>query len=87
MCSGLPVICSRYADGANDLVEDGKTGYIVDPFDEAAFSQSIETLLKEPKKARLMGKQAQRETEKFRFSCVAQGFLEAVQLALGQKQM
>lgn len=87
MCSGLPVICSRYADGANDLVEDGKTGYIVDPFDEAAFSQSIETLLKEPKKARLMGKQAQRETEKFRFPCVAQGFLEAVQLALGQKQM
>lgn len=28
MCSGLPIISSKYADGAYDLIEEGKNGYI-----------------------------------------------------------
>ena len=86
MCSGLPVVCSQYADGVYDLIEDEKTGYIVNPLDETAFAQKLEQLLADPKKAWLMGEKARNATKKFRFSCVAFGFLEAVSLALTQEK-
>ncbi|MCI8557484.1 MAG: glycosyltransferase family 4 protein [Lachnospiraceae bacterium] len=86
MCSGLPVICSRYADGAYDLIEEGINGYIVDPLDGASFTQKIEALLKDPDEAWLMGERAREMAEKFRFSSVSQGFLEAVGLALLKKE-
>lgn len=83
MCSGLPVLCSKYADGAYDLIENGETGYIADPLEEAAFAQKITELLENPKKAWQMGAKGRRKAEKFCFSCVSTGFLEAVYLALG----
>ena len=38
MCASLPIISSKYADGARDLVSDGENGYIIDPEDVDGFA-------------------------------------------------
>lgn len=77
MCAGLPVVCSRYADGAYDLVEDGKNGYIVDPYDRKQFSERIKMLLQDEKLAERMGEYSGRLLKKFRFEQVGKGFWDA----------
>lgn len=46
MCASLPVISSKYADGAFDLVAEGENGYIVDPEDTHAFAEKIDQILR-----------------------------------------
>ena len=55
MCAGLPVISSKYADGAYDLIEEGTTGFIVDPYDSGQLSEAITTLINDPAKAEKNG--------------------------------
>ena len=81
MCAGLPVICSKYADGSGDLVEDGVNGYIVDPYDTENFHGRLRELLQNPEKAAQMGQASLGMLEKFRFEQVSRGFMEAVRLA------
>jgi glycosyltransferase involved in cell wall biosynthesis len=42
--AGLPLICSPHAGAAPDLVEDGGTGFVVEPRDTAAFARALTTL-------------------------------------------
>ena len=42
MCASLPIISSKYADGARDLVSDGENGYIIDPEDVDGFAEAIQ---------------------------------------------
>ena len=44
MCASLPVISSKYADGAFDLVQEGENGCIIDPEDTAAFAAKIDQI-------------------------------------------
>lgn len=81
MCAGLPVICSKYADGSGDLVEDGVNGCIVDPYDTEEFHSRLRELLQNPKRAFDMGQASLEMLEKFRFEQVSRGFMEAVRLA------
>ena len=81
MCAGLPVICSKYADGSGDLVEDGVNGYIVDPYDAENFHSRLRELLQNPEKAAQMGQASLGMLEKFRFEQVSRGFMEAVETA------
>ena len=81
MCAGLPVICSKYADGSGDLVEDGVNGYIVDPYDTENFHGRLRELLQNPEKAAQMGQASLGMLEKFRFEQVSRGFMEAVETA------
>jgi len=78
MCAGLPVISSKYADGAYDLIEDGVTGFIADPYDEKQFSETIETLMNNPVKAAEMGKAGLEWSKEFSFEKVFNGFINAV---------
>lgn len=48
MAAGLPVIASEYADGAYDIVQDGRNGLIADPYVAKAFGEAIETVLSNP---------------------------------------
>lgn len=78
MCSGLPVICSKFADGAYDLMEEGKNGYIVDPYDEKQFSQYIELLLTDTVLRKEMQKNSEGIIKKFEFENVAKGYFDAI---------
>ena len=55
MASGTPVIASR-TGGVPEVVQDGTTGYLVEPGNEAALRAAIQELLKDRKKAERMGR-------------------------------
>lgn len=77
MCASLPVISSKYADGARDLIEEGKNGYIVDPEDTDAFAKTIERLFSEGRLAK-MGSYSYQKAQEFSFSNVAEGCIAAM---------
>lgn len=77
MCASLPVISSKYADGARDLIEEGKNGYIVDPEDTDAFAGTIERIFSEGRLAEMGGCSYQKAQE-FSFSNVAEGCIAAM---------
>lgn len=79
MCAGLPVISSKYADGAYDLIENGGNGVIVDPYDAKAFGECIQMLLFDKGKQQNMGVKSRQYAENFRFEKVAIGFIDAIE--------
>ena len=79
MCSGLPIVCSKYADGAYDLIEEGKNGFIVDPYDETGFAESIEKVLGSKELRDDMKKNSNEILERFRFANIAKGYMEAIE--------
>ena len=54
MASGKPVVGSCFG-GAPEIIEDGITGYIVDPFNIKMLAEKIANLLKDKAKAQMMG--------------------------------
>jgi glycosyltransferase involved in cell wall biosynthesis len=54
MAAGLPVVATAVG-GTPELVEDGKTGWLVPPGDPAALVQRIRALLLNPEQARVIG--------------------------------
>ena len=81
MCSGLPVICSRYADGVYDLIEDGKNGLVVDPAQTGEFGEKIELLLRDKTLQKGMREASKKVVHKFSFEKVADEFVKAIQKA------
>lgn len=79
LCAGLPIISSKYADGAYDVIELGKNGIVVDPYDEGRFGTIIEQIL--TGKIVLDGKQDS-IMDKFEFSEVVKGYMAAIEYAL-----
>ena len=73
---------ARYLQAVtSDLIEEGVTGFIVDPYDEKQFSETIETLMNNPVKAAEMGKAGLERSKEFSFEKVSKGFIEAVHAA------
>jgi phosphatidylinositol alpha 1,6-mannosyltransferase len=54
MAAGVPVVAAR-ATGAIDLVEDGRTGFLVSPRDVAAYADAIGRIVADPALRRAMG--------------------------------
>lgn len=82
MCASLPVISSKYADGAFDLVEEGKNGYIVDPEDTAAFAKKIAATFADEGNLVGMGKRSYEKAHEFAFSEVSKGCIAALEYVL-----
>ncbi|MCB1367287.1 MAG: glycosyltransferase [Rhodobacteraceae bacterium] len=55
LAAGLPVVATRIA-GVAELVEDGISGFLVAPGDEAALADKLAILLADPARRRAMGK-------------------------------
>ena len=84
ICAGLPIVCSKYADGAYDMIEDGKNGFIIDPYDTEMFTEKIDQLLKNPDLAQKMREESEEVIEKFRFENIAKGYLAAIEESMGK---
>jgi len=70
MAAGRPVVVTDVG-GAREAVVEGETGYLVQSGDDKAMAERIISLLREPEKARAMGRQGRQVVEE-RFSCAAQ---------------
>ena len=74
MACGKPVIGGAHG-GAPEVIDDGKTGYLVAHGDAAQLATAIETLLADPALELEMGRQGKQRVEnKFRFSVFAKSF-------------
>lgn len=71
MACGKPVIAGAHG-GAPEVIEDGKTGYLVQHGDVSQLSTSLETLLSDPGLAKEMGARGRERVERnFRFDAFA----------------
>ncbi len=61
--SGLPLIIGREAGAAETLVEEGASGYAIDPEDVSALAARMKVLLENPQRARTMGLHARELAE------------------------
>jgi glycosyltransferase involved in cell wall biosynthesis len=74
MACGKPVIGGAHG-GAPEVIEDGKTGYLVQHGDAVQLATAIETLLADPDLQKEMGRRGkQRADNQFRFSVFAKSF-------------
>lgn len=78
MCSKLPIVCSQYADGAYDLIEEGKNGFVEDPYDTKAFAEKIELLLKDKALRETMRERSEEVLDRFRFANISKGYMAAI---------
>ena len=62
MAAGLPVV-STCVSGIPELVENDRTGLLVDPKDPAALADAVERLLSDPKKSQSLAVAARRKME------------------------
>ena len=90
MALGRPVVATCFG-GAREAVIDGETGFIVNPFDDAAFSDRLSRVLDDGALRRRMGR-AGRERVAARFSLARQTarmielYERAIQMAEGRKR-
>lgn len=78
MCAGIPIIASKYVDGAYDLIDEGINGFIVDPFEKKYVAQKIELLLKNKEMNKEMGINSKRNIDLFSINNVATHFIQAI---------
>lgn len=78
MCCGLPVVASKYADSSYDLIEEGRTGFIVDPYNSKEFSEKILKLLSDEELAGKMSRAGKTKSYEFGFEKTSVGFMNAV---------
>jgi glycosyltransferase involved in cell wall biosynthesis len=57
MATGTPVVGSRVG-GIQEMVQDGATGFLVPPGDEASLAERLQWLLEHPREAEQMGRKA-----------------------------
>jgi glycosyltransferase involved in cell wall biosynthesis len=77
---GLPVLCSRYAGCADDLLRPGENGWLFDPAEPAALVSALREALTAPDLDRL-ARGARETAERFRPEAMAAGFRRAVEHA------
>jgi glycosyltransferase involved in cell wall biosynthesis len=72
MACGKPVIGGAHG-GAPEVIEDGKTGYLVQHGDVSQLATSLETLLSDPALAREMGARGRERVQRdFQFNVFVQ---------------
>lgn len=82
MACGKPVIATCYG-GSPEIVQDGVTGFIVNPFDIELMAEKIVDLLKNPEKAKRFGQAGyERIKEHFNLHSQADRIIERYQQAL-----
>ncbi|RJR35892.1 MAG: glycosyltransferase family 1 protein [Desulfobacteraceae bacterium] len=85
MACGLPVICSRNAGAANDLIEGN--GIIIDPDKEEELVHAFTLLAKDPPLRRRMSESALRVLKRHGLQSAVKGFVAAIHTAAGQTML
>lgn len=75
---GLPVLCSRRAGCADDLVRPGENGWLFDPRDAEAFTRALAQALESGERQRL-GARARQTAARYRPEAMADGLRRAAE--------
>jgi glycosyltransferase involved in cell wall biosynthesis len=79
---GVPVVATSFG-GCPEVVLDGETGFVANPFDVPAFAERIARLLRDPNLARRMGEAGRRRLhEHFTIDRLTDEFLEEYECAV-----
>ena len=78
LCSGTPIVASKYADGAYDTVHPGENGLIVDPEDADTLAEAIDSILGSEEIQRRYSQNCRQYIPQFEFEAVMQGYLQAI---------
>ena len=78
MCASLPVIASKYADGAFDIMASGVHGMIVDPYHKEELAETIEDMFADEARLLKMQQDSYARAKEFGFDSVSEGFFEAL---------
>lgn len=65
MACGLPCVAFDCATGPKEIIEDGKTGYLIPYNDDKMFIEKLTYLMQHPEVRRSMGEEARRSVRKF----------------------
>ena len=84
LASGVPTVATRLP-GIEPLIEEGVTGALVAPYDEAALARAVTALLADPARARALGAAARHRIERTHSAALLgdrlEGLLESARLA------
>ncbi len=76
-----PVVATEFG-GVPEVVKDGETGFVVNPFDTATFADRVARLLRDPELARRMGQAGRERLERlYTIPRIAEQYLEEYELA------
>ncbi|HEY8155810.1 MAG TPA: glycosyltransferase family 4 protein [Myxococcota bacterium] len=78
---GVPVLCSRHAGCADDVMRPGENGWLFDPTEPAEFVSALREALSAPDLERL-ARGARDTAERFRPAAMADGMRKAVRFAI-----
>ena len=85
MCAGRAVIVSDQVGAAADLVRDGENGYIFPAKNIEALAQSLEQVLSDPERCRLMGIRSRAIIERWSFREDIAGMKQALKYFLADQ--
>lgn len=78
MSSGLPVIAYDCVAGPKDLIDDGKSGYLVALHDTLTFSNKLKKLVEDSKLRNEMGLKGQEKMKQYSVSIIGAKFKQAI---------
>ncbi len=82
---GKPVIASR-AGGMTELIEDGVTGFLVEPNDVASLQQAIRRLSAEPEAAARMSAACREQAKRYTIEATTAAYLSAYELGMNARR-
>jgi len=78
LCAGTGIVSSKYADGAYDIVSEGETGYIVDPYNAEEMAGAIQRIVEDEALQRAFAAKNPEAADRFSFAAVSEGYEDAV---------
>jgi len=82
LAAGLPIVCSKYAGAAADLVEDGQNGYVVDPRNIEILAEKIRNILDDNRRRFKMGRKSKEMMKLCTIERASSGFMSAITYVL-----
>lgn len=78
LAAGVPIVTSKFADGAYDTVEEGKTGWIINPYDSLEFASAIDKVLDDITFQENCYLYSRKLIQKFEYENVIKGYISAL---------
>ncbi len=86
MSVGLPAVSYMCPTGPKDILDDGKTGFLIPNGNEDAFVEKVCKLIEDEELRQKMGQKALKESEKYRIERIIQRWMELFQQLLVRKR-